>query len=227
MGAVGAEGTLDAQGNTPEGTPAPIPSAPDKLRAAIIADAFKAKQGETGQLTEGPDRAWYAISVDAITKPAAKPFALVRGQVLTDWQTDQVHHATEEQAAKMLATIQGGQSILNAAWGSGQQVVRSPAIRRNQPVRGVPAQLSQLIFTLKPHEATMVETNVGFMVAQLAAVTRPDPKTDAAGMQDVRQGLQKALAGDYLQSYAYAVRENAAATVNTKVLDQISSQQGE
>ena len=227
MGAAGAEGTLDAQGNTPEGAAAPIPAASAKIRSAIIADAFKASNGETGQLTEGPDRAWYAVAVDKIIKPDTKPFALVRNRVLADWQADQVHHATEEQAAKLLATINGGQTIVNAAWGSGQQVIRSPALRRNQPVRGVPAELTQLVFTLKTGAATMVETNIGFMVAQLAVVTKPDPKTDAGEMQDVKQGLRKALADDYLQSYAYAVRDGMTTQVNAHVFEQMTKQAGE
>jgi peptidyl-prolyl cis-trans isomerase D len=226
IGAVGAEGTLDAQGNTPEGTPAPIP-APDKVRAAIIAEAFKAAKGDTGQLTEGPDRNWYAVAVDTITKPAAKPFTAVRAQVLADWQADQVHHATEEQAAKLLTTIKGGQTMMNAAWGSGQQVIRSPLLHRNHPTQGVPAELTQLIFSLKTGEATMVETNTGFMVAQLAQVIKPDPKADPSGLADVRQGLTHALAEDYLVSFATAVRDDANPQINTKVLEQAIQQPGE
>ena len=100
--------------------------------------------------------------MDDITKPAAKPFDQVRDRVLADWQADQVRHAVEAEAAKLLATVNGGQTMINAAWGSGQQVTRSPTLHRNQPVRGVPAELTQLIFTLKPGQATMVESNVGF-----------------------------------------------------------------
>jgi peptidyl-prolyl cis-trans isomerase D len=225
LGAAGSEGTLDAQGNTPDGIPAPIAGAtPDALRTAIIADAFKATKGDPAQLTEGPDHAWYAVAVDTITKPAAKPFAMERDQVLADWRTEQIHHATEEQAAKLLNVVEGGQTITNAAWGSGLQVVRSPPLRRNHPAQGVPPQLTQLIFTLKQGKATMVETNVGFMVAQLAQITLPDPAADPSGMQDVRQGLTKALGDDYLVSYATAVRDAAKPTINTKVLDQLTKQ---
>jgi peptidyl-prolyl cis-trans isomerase D len=224
LGAVGSEGTLDAQGNTPDGNPAPISGAPPALRTAIIADAFKASKGDTAQLTEGADHAWYAVAVDTITKPAAKPFAQVRDQVLADWQAEQIHHATEEQAAKLLNVIDGGQSITNAAWGSGLQVVRSPPLRRNHPVKGVPSQLVQLVFTLKQGKATMVETDVGFMVAQLAQITVPDPASAPSDMQDVKQGLTKALGDDYLVSYATAVRDAAKPTINAKVLDQLTKQ---
>jgi peptidyl-prolyl cis-trans isomerase D len=224
MGAIAAEGTLDAQGNTPDGTKAPIPAADDKLRAAIIADAFKTPKSDTTQLTEGPERAWYALVVDKIVPLSSKPFDLVRATVLADWQHDQIHHTTEEQAAKLLATINGGQSITNAAWGSGQQVIRSPELRRNQPVKGVPAELSQLIFTLKPNQATMVETNIGFMVAQLATVTKPNAADHPSEVQDVRKGLTKALGDDYLVSYATAVRDAAHPTVNGAALEHFTKQ---
>jgi peptidyl-prolyl cis-trans isomerase D len=226
LGAIGVQGTLDAQGNTPEGTPAPIP-APAALRTAIIADAFKAAKSDTGQLTEGPDHAWYAVAVEDIIKPAAKPYDTVRDKVLADWQAEQVHHTVEAAAAKMLATINGGQTILNAAWGSGQQVTRSPVLKRNHPVPGVPAELTQLIFTLQPGKATMVETNVGFMVAQLAQVIKADPKADPTGVSEIRQGLAHALADDYLVSYAAAVREAAKPSVNGAMLDQVAHQAGE
>jgi peptidyl-prolyl cis-trans isomerase D len=224
LGAMGSEGTLDAQGNTPDGVAAPIQGAPPALRTAIVADAFKASKGDTAQLTEGPDHAWYAVAVDTITKPAAKPFAQVRDQVVSDWQTEQIHHATEEQAAKLLSVINGGQTITNAAWGSGLQVVRSPPLRRNHPPQGVPAQMVQLVFTLKQGKATMVETNVGFMVAQLAKITVPDPSSAPSDLQDVRQGLTKALGDDYLVSYATAIRDAAKPAINTKVLDQLTKQ---
>jgi peptidyl-prolyl cis-trans isomerase D len=224
MGAVGAEGTLDAQGNTPDGTKAPIPNADDTLRTAIIADAFKTPKSDTTQLTEGPDHAWYALVVDKITPPSTKQFDLVRARVLADWQQDQIHHATEEQAAKLLATINGGQSITNAAWGSGLQVIRSPELRRNQPVKGVPAELTELVFTLKPNQATMVETNAGFMVAQLATVTKPDKADHPSELADVRKGLTKALGDDYLVSYGTAVRDATNPTVNTSVLERIVKQ---
>ncbi len=219
-GAAGAQGTLDAQGMTPEGNRAPIP-APDALRSAIIADAFKLAKGETGQLTEGPDHGWYAVAVDGVIKPAAKPYDQVRARVLADWQAEQVRHTTEAEAAKLLATVNGGQTMLNAAWGSGRQVTRSPVLHRNRPVAGVPAELNQLIFTLKPGQATMVESNVGFLVARLAQVTSADAKADPSALSEVRSGLTRALADDYVVSFATALRDAAQPRVNMHVLDQI------
>ncbi len=221
LGATGAEGTLDADGNTPEGSRAPIPAA-DKARAQIVADIFKTQKSDSVQLTEGPDHVWYAIAVQDVIKAAPRPFASVRAKVLADWQADQVRHAAEPAAAKLLATINGGQSITNAAWGSGLQVTRTPPQLRNKPTPGVPPDLAQLLFTMKKGEATMVETNNGFVVATLADITKPDPKSQPEELDQVRRALTKSISDDLLVSYGTAVRDSAKPVVNQKVFDQFA-----
>jgi len=84
-----------------------------------------------------------------------------------------------------------GQTIANAAWGSGLQVTRTPPQLRNKPTPGVPADLVQLLFTMKKGEATMIETNKGFVVATLATITKPDPKTAPDQLEQVRQALNR------------------------------------
>lgn len=226
LGATGAAGTLDAQGMTAEGSPAPIPATKD-ARRAIIDAAFKTNPGDSIQPTEGPDHTWFAIAVDSVTKPARKPFAQVRGQVLADWQGDQVHHSQEAEAARILSLVKSGQTLANAAWGSGYQVTRTPPLARGKPVPGVPAELSQTLFTLKLNEATMVETNAGFVVAQLAEIIPPDAKVDSMGLTQAREGLTRALHDDYLQMYATAVRDQAHPVIRPAAVQALIQQPGE
>ena len=226
IGAAGAEGTLDAQGNTQDGTKAPLP-APDDVKALLIADAFKASKSDTAQLVEAPNHVWYAVAVQDIIKPAVKPFASIRTQVLADWQAEKVRHATETEAAHLLSVVNGGQMIATAAWGTGHQVIRTPPLTRNRPAKGVPAELVQLIFTMKKGEATMVQTGEGFLVAQLAQTIRPDPKGHADELADVRHGLGQSLADDMLVSYGTAVRDAANPGVNGAVLQKLVQPQGE
>ena len=226
IGAAGAEGTLDAQGNTQDGTKAPLP-APDDVKALLIADAFKASKSDTAQLVEAPNHVWYAVAVQDIIKPAVKPFASIRTQVLADWQAEKVRHATETEAAHLLSVVNGGQMIATAAWGTGHQVIRTPPLARNHPTKGVPSELTQLIFTMKKGEATMVQTGEGFLVAQLAQIIRPDPKGHADELADVRHGLGQALADDMLVSYGTAVRDAANPGVNGAVLQKLVQPQGE
>ena len=53
LGVAAVAGTLDAQGDTPQGSPAPIPAGPD-LRAALIAAAFQLRKGDPPSLAEVP-----------------------------------------------------------------------------------------------------------------------------------------------------------------------------
>ena len=226
LGATGAAGTLDAQGNTPDGTPAPIPAAPE-ARQAIIDAAFKTNVGDAIQPTEGPAHTWFAVAVDTVTKPARKPYDQVRAQVLADWRAEQVRHGQEAEAARILTLVKGGQSLVNAAWGSGLQVTHTAPLPRGKPQPGVPAELSQALFTLHPNEATMVQTNAGFAVAQLTGVIPPELHGDTAGLTQTREGLARALHDDYVQMYATAVRDEARPTVRSSVVQSLIQQPGE
>ena len=226
LGAAGAAGTLDAQGNTKTGEPAPLPATGD-LRTQIIAAAFKQGVNELVQPAEGPDHAWYAVAVDAIDKPAKLPFAQVRDRVLADWRADQIHHGQEAEAARILALVRGGQSLTAAAWGSGMQVTRTPPLSRDRPQAGVPAELAHTLFTLKPGEGTMVETNKGFAVASVTEVIKADPKTDEAGLSQARDGLSRALREDVVGLYAAGLKQQAKAKVNPKVLAGLVQPAGE
>jgi peptidyl-prolyl cis-trans isomerase D len=78
LGLVGVAGTLNADGMTKEGTPAPIPGPPE-LRAALVKAAFDTQKGDPLRLVEVPTpsnggSAYYALSVDDVSPPAQKPF---------------------------------------------------------------------------------------------------------------------------------------------------------
>ena len=92
---------------------------------------------------------------------------------------------------------------------------------------GVPAELSQTLFTLKLNGATMVETNAGFVVAQLAEVIPPSPKDDPLGMSQARDGLARALHDDYLETFAAAVRDQAKPVIRPQVLQSLIQQPAE
>ncbi len=187
LGLAGATGTLDAQGNTPEGAPAPIPGG-DQVRQALIDAAFKAHKGDPPQLTEVPLKgsrgsAYYALSVEDVTPPAPKPFAQVQDTVLADWTHDQVRHAQETAAAKLLTEVQHGQTLAQAAGAAGLTVVRTPLTGREQAVSGVPPALLRPLFGLKPGEPAMVQQPDGFVVAVPAEIVAPDAASNPTGYE--------------------------------------------
>ncbi len=226
LGAAAAAGTMDASGRTQDGTPAPIPASPTLARE-IVGAVFKAKKGDAVQLVEGPDRGFYAISVDTITPPSVQPFDAVKTKVLADWQADTRRHETEMQAAQLLRQVQGGKPIMDVAGAAGLSVARStPALRGHMAI-DMPRDLPPVLFSLKLGEATMVQTQDGFMVATLAQIIKPDPAKAAAQFAQIRATLTKVMGDDFLTSYATAIRDGGKPTVNTALLNKLLEQTAE
>lgn len=220
-------GTLDAQGNTAEGVPAPIPGG-EALRAAIVQAAFAMRQDSLPHLTEGPREpegglSYFAVALEAVVPPAARPIAEVMEAVRADWTKDAIRHARETAAAEILAEVKAGKTLTEAALGLA--VARLPAAGRASGAEGVPAQLVEPLFAMKTGEATMIETPEGFVVAVLAEIVAADPAADVAGYGQTRDALAAAIGNDIQALLTAALRNRANPKVNTAVFNTIS--QGE
>jgi peptidyl-prolyl cis-trans isomerase D len=229
LGAV--QGTMDAQGNTAEGAPAPIPGSPE-LRNALVQAAFAMKPGDPPRMTQaqgdpGSPPAYFAVQVEDVTPPAAKPFDQVSEQVKSAWIADATRHAADEEATRILTAVKGGQSLEDAATVAGLTIQKFAPTGRSQPAEGVPAQLIQPLFSLKKGEPTVVETPDGFVVAVLTEIQTPDQNSDPIGFAQVRDALTKAIAQDMQETFAVAVRNAANPRINRSALDALTQSGGE
>ncbi len=230
LGLVGVTGTMDAEGNTMDGKPAPIPGG-DALRQALIAAAFKAHKDDPPQLTEVPLKAggggsaYYALRLEDVIPPAPKPFAQVKDTVVTDWTQDQLRHTQEIAATKLMTEAQHGQTLAQAAAGAGLTVTRTPLTGRDQPAQGVPPELLRPLFDLKPGEPTMVELPDAFVVAVTAEIKVPEATSDPTGYEQVRAALARSLGQDVDEIFAQTLRERAQPRINQQNLDSISGRQ--
>ena len=221
LGVAAITGTLNAQGDTKDGTPAPIPGSP-ALRQAIVAAAFAAPKGEPPHMTEGPDQSYFALTVEDETPAATKPFDAVEAQVRENWLNDGRRKEQETVAAKLLTATNAGGSLADAATVAGLRTDKTPPMARSQPTEGVPPQLTAPVFNLKPNEATMVETPNGFVVARLDSVNAPEPAADPAGAAQMRVALNESVAQDVELTYAAALRERAKPRVNRQLFESLS-----
>ena len=229
LGLVGVAGTMDAKGNKPDGEPAPLPG-PSELKDALIKAAFDTQKGDPPRLVEVQTpstggSAYYALSVEEVTPPAVKPFDDVKQQVENDWMRDWQRHAQEQAAAKLLSAVKAGQPLADAAAVAGVTVRRTPLVTRGASTEGMPPQLEQVLFSLKPGEPTMVETGDGFIVAVPAEIVRADPKADPAGYAEIRQTVARSIGNDLASTFAEALRDRAKPRINQTVLDNITGQQ--
>jgi peptidyl-prolyl cis-trans isomerase D len=231
LGVAAVTGTLDAEGKTPEGQPAPIPGAAE-LRAALLQTAFAAKPGDPPKLLQAPNGAdgvqsFYAVVVEQILPPAPRPLAEVTAQATTDWTADQRRHQQEEVATKIYSSLKGGFTLAAAAAKSGLAVRRLPPTGRGSPAQGFPAALLAPLFGLKQGEATMVETPDSFVVAELAQIVEPDPKADPIGFDRVRQTLAREIGQDIGGVYANAVRDRGNPHIDEAAVAGLAAAPGE
>ena len=220
LGLVAVQGTLDAEGHTPDGGSAPIPGGA-ALKSAIVQAAFAAHPGDAAQLTNGPDGSYFALTVDKVTPPALQPYDQVAASVLSAWTKDAISREAETKAAALLGAVTNGKTLDQAASAAGDSVsVLAPFTRGSQP-SGMPAAMADTLFTLQPGQATMAQTDAGFMVAGLVGVTHPSPAQDPADMTQLQQSLVKALQTDVGQSFLAGLQAEDKVTVNQKLLAQL------
>ena len=221
LGAAAVAGSLDAEGKTLEGEPAPIPG-DDTLRGALIAATFKLHKGDPVRLTEVPlpggGSAYYALSVEDVTPPAVKPFEAVREAVAADVTRDTVRKNAEQAAAKMLAAVKGGQSFPDAATVAGVTAHRTALFGRAEPGEVAP-EVARTVFALKQGEPGMIETPSGFTVFVPVEIVSPDPKVDPAGYAQVRAGLTRSFGDDLELTFASALRQRSGVQVNETLLN--------
>jgi peptidyl-prolyl cis-trans isomerase D len=231
LGVAAAQGTLDAKGNTQDGTPAPLPAFP-ALRDAIVAAAFKARPGDPPHLEQlpaskdNPAGAYYAVTVDSISKPAQLGYDQSRERVRADWTRDQMRHVQETLAAQLLAATRAGTPLVTAASAKGIATQRLPPVPRPEgdiPLpAGVPQELVQPLFGMAQGEATMVETPDGFVVAQLLTIDTPSPSSDSIGAAQLRTTLNQSVTSDATNLFVAALQRRTKITVNDAVLQQIA-----
>jgi peptidyl-prolyl cis-trans isomerase D len=225
MGLLGVTGTMDAKGDTQAGVPAPI-SGPAELKAAIIAAAFQAHQGDQPQLTEVQTpstggSAYYALAVESVIPPGEKPFDAVKEQVAEDWKHDQRRRSQDQAATAMMTAVQDGKSFSDAATIAGVTPKLSPLVTRNESNPEVPPELQRVMFTLKKGQATMVEVPSGFVVAQVAEIVKPDAAADKPGYDRTRTAISKSISNDMAERFIEALREREKPRINQQAFDSV------
>jgi peptidyl-prolyl cis-trans isomerase D len=220
LGLVAVEGTLDANGDTQDGTKAPIPGSSD-LRTAIIDAIFAAHPGDPAQLITGPGGAYFAFTLDKIIPAAAQPYDTVKQKVAVAWIQDALQREAEVKAATLLNLVNSGQTLNAAAAATGATVSLLPTLTRNAPPAGVSSQLAQILFSLKPGEATMLPNADGFTVATLSDINTPSPADDPTDFAQVAQAMTKSMQDDTAASFIAGLQARYNVIVDAKLFAQI------
>lgn len=220
LGLTAVQGTLDAKGDTQDGTPAPIPGGAD-LKAAIVKAVFAAHVGDPAQLITAPGNNYYAFTVDKITPPAPKPYAQVQAQVAADWTHDQLSRAAEQQAASLMEAVNSGRTLDAAAQAAGLTVATSAPVTRGAAPSGLPASMVPILFSLKQGEPTMQSTPDGFLVAVLTKIDQPPESADPQDVAQITQALAKSMQTDVEESFLAGLQTREHVSIDQKMLAQV------
>jgi peptidyl-prolyl cis-trans isomerase D len=220
IGLVALQGTLDANGNTMDGDPAPIPGGPE-LKSAIVKAAFAAPVNQPAQLQDGPNGSYFALTVQSDTPPDLQDYDQVKAKVLADWTADQESREAEVKAADLLAAVNAGQDFDSAASAAGFAVTMTPPITRNAPPNGITSQMVPVLFSLQPGQATMQQTDTGFVVAVLNRVVQPTPQEDPGDYAQVYSAMAKSIQNDLAQSFVGGLQVRDKVTIDQKMFAQI------
>lgn len=222
LGLAALQGSIDSNGLTEQGTPAPIPGSA-ALRQAIVAQAFQQQRGQAASLINGPDNSYFALTVDGVTPATMKAFADVKSQVLASWTQDQMQRAQNQAATDILQALKSGRTLAGLASARGLSVTTTPPLtRQGQAPDGVPQNLVAPLFSLKQGESTMIATPDGYVVAQLTAINTPNPASDPVGYDQLKASLAGALADDMQAVFAGVVTAKANPRINQTVIQQIA-----
>jgi peptidyl-prolyl cis-trans isomerase D len=222
LGLAALQGSIDSNGLTEQGAPAPIPGS-DALRQAIVAQVYKQGLHQPAALINGPDNSYFALTVDGITPATMKPYAAVQQQVLASWTQDQMVREQNQAATDMLQAMKGGRTLQGVASARGLTVTTTPPLtRQGQAPDGVPQNLVAPLFSLKQGDSTMIETPDGFVVAELMAIQTPNASTDPVGYDQLKASITSALADDMQAVFAGVVTAKANPRINQAVIQQIA-----
>ncbi|MDE7546944.1 SurA N-terminal domain-containing protein [Acetobacter fabarum] len=224
IGAAAISGSLDAQGNTAEKQPAPIPAS-GKLRDAIVHQIFAQKVGAPPNLIEGPDNSWFAVEVDSVVPATPRSFEQAKADVLAAWQAETRHHTADQQATSLFLTARQKGSIVGQST-SGIQITRDIPFSLASPDKALPHEIASYIPRMKAGQAIMAENEDTFFVAVVTRVFVPNPPASTDVLQKLKNNMTQAYGDDLAASYVQDLNKRLPPHINNAAIQAALSAAG-
>lgn len=222
LGVAAIEGTINEQGLTQEGDPAPIP-AQGKFRQDMLTKIFSTAQGAQPSLIQGSDTSYYAFIVESIIPAHEEDYAQASQKVLQAYR-----NADIRRQANIAATTIFRESTVSKNGVIGLKshfpVKVSAAFSRINPSKDLPAVLQNKSFMMSVGQSEMVQSPNGFIVATLTGVSTPKKSDQPANYQQLKGILMQSMGNDIQESYMISMRDKQKTEINQQSLDRIINQ---
>jgi peptidyl-prolyl cis-trans isomerase D len=213
---------IDVDGKDPEGAPvAALASAPEVLRAAFTTNA-----GQTTPLIDTREGIAFIARVDQVTQARLQPLEEVRARAIALWQAGRRRDLARERAQAILAKVNEGKTLAEAAAEfSLTAETTPPTLRtRGQPQPdGQPPELVGEMFRLQLNAAGVATGRDGSWVVRLTEIQPADPAADATAVTRLREELRQQLSSDVLREFLGATRARYGVTIDQPQIDRLTT----
>ena len=208
----------DANGQTPEGTPADLPATD-----SLLAESFETDVGLENDVIETNDGGFVWYEVTGITADRDLTFEEARARVEADFEADRLDTRLRERAGELVAELERGRTLetLSIALDVPLQVT-APFTRGEAPDElGGPATVAA--FEGAEGHVGDVEGpgEASRLVFVVSDVTRPAIFAEAADVQALEEELAPALEDAVITQYVGALQRRLGVTINQDLHNQL------
>ena len=196
--------------------------------AKFLRAAFEAEAGIETPLTETDEGGYFILRVDRITRPALRPLADVRDEVVAAWTASRRSEAARRKADQVAEKVKGGAEIASLGEELGFEARTTAALTRD--ALGADPALSPFtlvtLFTLDLGGVTTGKTPAGegHVVARLKEIRPAVPAADSEAFERLTDNLREAIAEDLLAQFRSALAADFTVSRNQRALDAIVDQ---
>jgi peptidyl-prolyl cis-trans isomerase D len=200
------EVTLDAHGNGGDGKAIALAAV---QAPALAAAAFKSGVGVENEALRLPGGGYAWFEVTDIVKARQKPFDEVKAEAQEAWYKDQIRIKLAAKARDLVAQLNQGAAIADAAKSVGAEVKTSKPLKRRDSEEGLPQQAVAQAFTLAEGGASAVASDAtSRLVFQVAKIAAP-ALLDEARAKALEQELSSQIGQDNFAAYLTGVEKAA------------------
>jgi len=227
LGAVPAAGTLDDQGMTKDGAPAPLPG-DEKLRQAVVARIFAQGKGARPTVVAGPAGSSFAVYVDDVSPGAVQPFETVREQVTQAWRQAALLHEADLRATDLFTAAKKGgvAAAVGADAGAGVTLARGHRMSRVKPDQTVPEAVAQAVFGLAVGQSAMIDAQGQYYVLTVTGIEDAPAAETAPLLAQVGDSLSQSIQNDVPTAYVNGLERDVKPDINMHVFDEVVHQSG-
>lgn len=208
---------IDEQGRGPDRKQIELPQPAD----AVLHAAFATDANQNSPLTELGEDGYFIVHVDKITPSEVQPLAAAHDQAVALWQADQRQQALAKLAETMVAEVNAGKSLKDAAAERKLTVTTTPPLQRNGSTPEIPPALVVAMFGAKQGGAVSAPSGDNYAVAQVATIEPADPSKDPAAVKELSGALSNEMRNDMLSAFDQALRTHFPVVINQDNLDHL------